>query len=102
MQRVFQALSDENRRLILHLLKQGSLSAGEIAEHLPIGKAALSHHFAILKAADLVRCERRGQKRVYSLNTSALQDFAAWVIDLSQAAPNPGRGRRLRLQEKVS
>jgi DNA-binding transcriptional ArsR family regulator len=82
MQRVFQALADENRRKILKALQGGALSAGEVAAHLPIGKAALSHHFAVLKAAELVRCERRGQQRVYSLNTSALEDFAAWVLDL--------------------
>ena len=89
MQRVFQALSDENRRQILRLLKGGSMTAGEIAGHMPIGKAALSHHFAILKAAELVRCEKRGQSRVYSLNTTALEDLAGWVLDFTGA-----RGKR--------
>jgi DNA-binding transcriptional ArsR family regulator len=83
VQRIFQALSDENRRQILRLLKKGSLTAGEIAERMPIGKAALSHHFAILKAAELVRCEKRGQSRVYSLNTTAMEDFASWVMEFT-------------------
>jgi DNA-binding transcriptional ArsR family regulator len=101
VQRVFQALADENRRKILKLLKRGSRSAGEIAEHLPIGKAALSHHFAILKAAGLVRCEKRGQLRVYSLNTSALEDFAAWAIDFAAEATEP-KPARSRTREGVS
>ena len=96
MQRVFQALSDENRRQILKLLRRGSLTAGEIAERMPIGKAALSHHFAILKVADLVRCEKRGQLRVYSLNTTALEDLAGWVIDIAR----PVRGATARPERK--
>jgi DNA-binding transcriptional ArsR family regulator len=83
LQAVFQALSDENRRLILKILKDGSRSAGDIGEALPIGRAALSHHLSLLKSAGLVRCEKRGQLRVYSLNTSAFEDFTAWVLDLT-------------------
>lgn len=90
MQRIFQALSDENRRQILRLLKKGSLTAGEIAAKMPIGKAALSHHFAILKAAELVRCEKRGQSRVYSLNTTAMEDLAGWVLEFT------GAGKKVR------
>jgi DNA-binding transcriptional ArsR family regulator len=40
----------------------------------------------VLKAADLVRTERRGQHIVYSLNTSVLDDVAAIMMDL--LAPN--------------
>jgi ArsR family transcriptional regulator, arsenate/arsenite/antimonite-responsive transcriptional repressor len=97
VQRLFQAISDENRRQVLKLLKRGSLTAGEIAERMPIGKAALSHHFAILKAADLVRCERRGQSRVYSLNTTALEDLAGWVMDFTE--PVRGRSRSARKEK---
>jgi len=98
MQRLFQAISDENRRQILKLLKRGSMSAGEIAERMPIGKAALSHHFAILKAAELVRCEKRGQSRVYSLNSTALEDLAGWVMEFTGHA----RGKRGARKEQVS
>lgn len=96
MQRIFQALSDEGRRRILDLLREQPLSAGELSEHLPFGKPALSHHLAILKAAELVRCERVGQRRVYSLNTSAMEDLAAWVFDLTaeKRAKRP-RGKAL-------
>ena len=94
MQPLFQALSDENRRQILKLLKRGSLTAGEIAARMPIGKAALSHHFAILKAAQLVRCEKRGQERVYSLNTSALEDLASWVMEFTGQARARARTRK--------
>jgi DNA-binding transcriptional ArsR family regulator len=92
VQRIFQALSDENRRQILRLLKKGSMTAGEIADRMPVGKAALSHHFAILKAADLVRCEKRGQSRVYSLNTTAMEDLASWVFEFTGTSKGKRNG----------
>jgi DNA-binding transcriptional ArsR family regulator len=81
---VFKALADPNRRTILKLLKGGSLAAGEIAKAFTITKGSLSHHFNVLKAADLIRSERRGQSIVYSLNTSVFEDVAALLIDLFQ------------------
>ncbi|MBX7194499.1 MAG: autorepressor SdpR family transcription factor [Sandaracinaceae bacterium] len=81
-QEVFKALSDPTRRRILKLLQSGSLSAGEIAEHFPITKGSLSHHFNVLKAADLLRVERRGQSLVYSLNTTVFEDVAAMLLEL--------------------
>lgn len=82
---VFKALADPTRREILKLLKNGSLAAGEIGKEFPITKGSLSHHFNVLKAADLIRSERRGQSIVYSLNTSVFEDVATLVMDLFQA-----------------
>lgn len=45
----FKALSHPVRRAILDLLKMGSLSAGEIAEHFELTGATISHHLNILK-----------------------------------------------------
>lgn len=88
---VFKALADPGRRKILQLLRAGSLTAGEIAERFELSKASLSHHFNVLKAADLVRTERRGQHIVYSLNTSVFEDVAALVLELfgdTKSGPN--------------
>ena len=79
-QSVFKALADPTRRSILRTLQKGSLTAGEIAESFPITRASLSHHFNILKAADLVRTERRGQHIVYSLNATVFQEFLGELL----------------------
>src|SRR5215831_19443 len=85
VQEVFKALSDPSRRRILKILKEGSKTAGELADSFPMTKGSLSHHFNVLKAADLVRSERRGQTIVYSLNTSVFEDVAAVLLDLFQS-----------------
>lgn len=81
-QPVFKALADPTRRAILKRLQEGSETAGAIADAFPISRPSLSHHFNILKAADLVRTERRGQHIVYSLNATVLQEAMAMLLDL--------------------
>ena len=91
-EQVYRALADPNRRRILALLKAGSKSAGEIAEEFPISMASLSHHYGVLKAADLIRSERRGQRIVYSLNTSVFEDVASSLADLFRIERPDGGG----------
>jgi DNA-binding transcriptional ArsR family regulator len=81
----FKAIADQNRRKILNLLKErGVLSAGEISEYFEISKPSLSDHLKILKNADLIYAEKKGQFIYYRLNTSVFQDFVTWIIDLSK------------------
>ncbi len=79
---VFKALSDPTRREILRMLRKRPMPAGELAEAFVMTKGSLSHHLNILKQADLVRCERRGQFQVYSLNTSVLEQTMAALLEL--------------------
>ncbi|HEX7734180.1 MAG TPA: metalloregulator ArsR/SmtB family transcription factor [Ktedonobacteraceae bacterium] len=81
MQEAYKAIADPTRRRILKYLRSGERTAGELAEYAGVGRTALSHHLTVLKLADLVRVERRGQFQVYSLNTTVLQDLMAEVLD---------------------
>lgn len=80
MQEAYRAIADPTRRRILKYLRGGERTAGELAEHVGAGRTALSHHLTVLKLADLVRVERRGQFQVYSLNTTVFQDLMAEVL----------------------
>ena len=60
-QETFKALSDSTRREILDLLKEGSLSAGEICSHFEMTGATVSHHLNILKNANLITDEKQGK-----------------------------------------
>lgn len=77
---LFKALSDPNRRMILQLLKERDLTAGEIADHFDISKPSISHHLSILKQAGLVSDHRQGQNVYYSLETTVFQEAIAWLI----------------------
>ena len=53
-QKTFKALSDHNRREILNLLKNGSMTAGEIGEHFPVSGATISHHLNMSVVEELL------------------------------------------------
>jgi len=81
---VFQALSDPTRRKILKMLKEKDLSAGEIADAFNISKPSISHHLNILKQAELVINEKKGQNVIYSLNTTTFQDVIQWFYEFKK------------------
>lgn len=75
LNKTFKALSDPTRRKILELLKKQDMSAGAIAEHFNITLPSLTHHFNILKNADLISQQRQGQQIIYSLNLSVMDEL---------------------------
>ncbi len=78
----FKALSDPVRREILVLLKNGRLSAGEIAGHFDMTQATVSYHLKILKKADLVRETREKNFIFYELNLTVVEEIMVWLSDL--------------------
>jgi DNA-binding transcriptional ArsR family regulator len=82
LQATLKALADPIRREILHLLKAGRMSAGEIADHFPVTGASISRHLSVLKEADLVRDQRQGQFVFYELNASVLEEIMLYITDL--------------------
>ena len=81
-QTLFQAIADTQRRKILDVLKTGEKSVSEINDHIDVSGATLSHHLTILKQANLVRVRRAGQKRIYTLNVSVLEQILIQVKEL--------------------
>ncbi|MEM5540239.1 autorepressor SdpR family transcription factor [Olleya sp. AS48] len=84
MNLLFKALNDDTRRQILELLKEDNLTAGQIANAFNISKPSISHHLDILKRADLVTSEKKGQFVEYAINTTILEDVLQWIITLKQ------------------
>lgn len=90
--KAFKALADATRREILGLLRRGEMTAGDLAERFDLTKPSMSHHFAVLKDADLISSRRDGQQIWYSLNTTVIQDLMAWTMDLVRGGKEkPGR-----------
>jgi DNA-binding transcriptional ArsR family regulator len=84
MNSLFKALNDETRRQIIELLKEKDMNAGQIADQFNISKPSISHHLDILKRADLITSEKKGQFVEYSLNTSILEDLLKWILTLKK------------------
>lgn len=76
---IFKVLSDKQRRDILVMLKDGRLSAGEIADRLGVTPAALSYHLKLLKNADLIMEYKIKNFIYYEINTTVLDDLILWV-----------------------
>jgi len=78
--KLFKALNDITRREILDKLREGDMTAGEIADLFNISKPSISHHLDILKQAELVESHRSGQFIHYSLNTAVMDDIINWFL----------------------
>lgn len=81
MKKVYKALADPTRRKILQLLRDKSMSAGEIAEHFDFAKPTLSRHFNILRHADLIVGDKQGNMIIYHLKISALEEALLGMMD---------------------
>ena len=76
---IFKVLSDSQRRDILVMLREGRMSAGEIAERLGITPAALSYHLKLLKGADLLIEYKNKNFVYYEINTSVFEELILWA-----------------------
>ncbi|MEQ8322811.1 MAG: metalloregulator ArsR/SmtB family transcription factor [Rhodospirillales bacterium] len=82
---LFRILGDPTRLGIVYACLRAPMAAGDIAEQLEISPSLASHHLRLLRAARLVRAERRG-KHVYYIAaddhvTSVLSDMAAHAAE---------------------
>ena len=82
MNKVFKALSDETRREILRLLNNSDMAMGDIANNFNMSKPAISKHLDILKSANLITSEKKGQFIIYSINTSVIQQALGGFLDV--------------------
>jgi DNA-binding transcriptional ArsR family regulator len=69
---VLKAIAAPRRRQILSLVRDGELSAGEIAAHFDVSRPAVSQHLNVLKEAGLVNERRNGTRRLYRTRPEGL------------------------------
>lgn len=79
--RVFQALGDGTRRLLLEKLSSGPVSVSQLAEPLNISLAAVVQHLQILEESGLVHTEKVGRVRTCRLEPAALSAAEKWISD---------------------
>lgn len=75
----FKALSDPVRRKILVMLKEGKMSAGEIAEQFDMTPATISYHLSQLKKAGLLFETKYKNYIYYEINVSVFEELMLWI-----------------------
>jgi ArsR family transcriptional regulator len=85
MNEAFKALADPTRRTILQMLRSGEMTAGELSQRFDMSKPSVSHHFSVLKQADLITSRKEGQQIYYALNTTVVEDLLGIVWGLFSA-----------------
>lgn len=79
METALKAIAEPHRRRILSLVRDGELSAGEIASHFEVSRPAVSQHLTVLKEAGLVAERRNGTRRLYRARPEGLVDLKAFL-----------------------
>jgi DNA-binding transcriptional ArsR family regulator len=70
-----KAIAEPRRRAILTLVRDGELSAGEIASQFEVTRPAVSQHLNVLKEAGLVSERRNGTRRLYRARPEGLVEL---------------------------
>lgn len=84
--KVFQALSDETRLLILEQLKDGEQCVCDLTDAFKTGQSRLSFHLRVLKEAGLIFARPEGRWMYYSLNPDGVEELQDVVNSLKVAS----------------
>jgi DNA-binding transcriptional ArsR family regulator len=79
LDRVFQALADPSRRLMVERLSQGDATVSELGRPLEMSLAAVVQHVQVLEACGLVRTQKIGRARTCTVEPTALRDAEQWI-----------------------
>ncbi|MBA2254424.1 MAG: helix-turn-helix transcriptional regulator [Chloroflexi bacterium] len=74
-----RAIAEPRRRRILVLVREGEMSAGEIARQFDVSWPAVSQHLAVLKEAGLVSERRAGTRRLYRARREGLTELRSFL-----------------------
>ncbi len=81
LDRVFQALADPSRRLMVERLSQGQATVSELGRPLEMSLAAVVQHVQVLEASGLVRTQKVGRKRTCSIEPAVLRGAEQWITE---------------------
>jgi len=79
LDRIFHALADPSRMLIVERLSRGPASVGELAQPLPMSLSAVVQHLQVLQVSGLVSSEKVGRVRTCRIEPAALRPAERWI-----------------------
>jgi len=81
LDRVFRALGDPSRRVMLERLSKGPASVSELATPHAMSLAAVMQHLQLLEESGLIRTEKVGRVRTCTLEPRTLGAAERWVSE---------------------
>jgi DNA-binding transcriptional ArsR family regulator len=81
LDRVFHALADPTRRVMLARLCRGPASVSELAKPLAMSLPAVVQHLQVLEGSGLVRSRKIGRVRSCRIESSALRTAERWISE---------------------
>lgn len=78
----FSALADVTRLgIVERLMASGEMAASELVNDTSISAPAVSRHLKVLRQAGLIQQRSDGNRRLYSVQPTALAAIANWTIE---------------------
>ena len=78
LDRLFMALADPTRRVMVERLSRGPVTVSDLARPLPMSLPAVMQHLQVLEASGLVRSEKTGRVRVCRIDPTAMASAEEW------------------------
>ena len=102
MEKVFRALADPSRRMLLdRLFNTGGQTLSALAADMPMSRQAVTKHLAILEAANLVSVHWQGREKLHYLNPVPIGEIVhRWVGKFEDARVESLTGFKAGIEEK--
>lgn len=84
---MLNAIAEPRRRDILRLLRDKTMSSGEISSHFEVTHAAISQHLKVLETAGLVTVHKQGKLRIYQARPEGLAELRQFWEEFWDNAP---------------
>jgi ArsR family transcriptional regulator len=81
--KIFKALGDHKRVMIIDMLSCGELCACMILEKFDMTQPTLSHHMKLLRECGLVNARDEGKWTYYSLNEETIEKLKLFFTDIT-------------------
>jgi DNA-binding transcriptional ArsR family regulator len=102
MDKVFKALADPSRRLLLDRLFEASgQTLGELCKDLDMSRQAVTQHLGVLEAAELVTTRREGREKLHYLNPVPIHEIEErWIRKFERRRLDALRDLKRRIERK--
>ena len=81
LDRMFHALADPARRVMLDRLIRGPATVSDLAKPLAMSLPAVVQHLAVLELSGLVKSEKSGRVRTCRIEPKALRTAEDWISE---------------------